>query len=127
MPSTIPKRDYIKTAQLFHWATALHFIMWFTGLFKRHKRTEVILPRLVKKGKLTVAKYGKKNVYSVPRRNKKRINGKNYYPLFEHGIGCTEGLVRFFRADPNMIVIPERKLRGFGVVPEDLASISGLS
>ncbi|MFC1879103.1 hypothetical protein ACFLZW_04250 [Chloroflexota bacterium] len=54
----------------------------------------------------------------MPRINKRRVSGGKYYPLFEHGLGCTEGLVRFYRSDMDCQVIPERKLRGFGIVPE---------
>lgn len=115
---TISKDNYLKVAQVFHWATRDHFAIWYTGKPGRHKRTEVMLPRLVKKKLLTCTRYKKSIIYSVPRINRKRIEGLQFYPLFEHGLGCTEGLVRFRRADPTGIIIPERELRGYGVVPE---------
>jgi len=111
--NTIPKSAYLTAAQLFHWATADHFKIWFTGSTQRHRRTEVMLPRLVRQGKLRVVRYGRRLVYSVPRRTR----GKRL-PSIEHGLGCTEGLVRFFRAKPDGLIIPERFFRGFGVVPE---------
>ena len=105
---TLSRYQYIQTAQLFHWAYKEHFVLWFTGKRERHKRTEVMLPRLERKGKLTSAYYGKKKVYAVPRKNKNRFYGDIYYPLFEHGLGCTEGLVRFWLSDKSGYVIPER-------------------
>ena len=48
----VSKDDYLKAAQLFHWAKREHYQMWFTGSLERNRRTEVMLPRLVKKGKL---------------------------------------------------------------------------
>ena len=107
---TISKYEYLKTAQVFHWATYEHYVVWITGENKRHKRTEVMLPRLVKKGKLIPKKYGKRLIYTVPRRK--------YDTNYEHGLGCTEGLVRFVRSKPNGEIIAERHLRGFGIVPE---------
>lgn len=115
--ATISKYIYLKVAQGFHWATKEHFILWFTGRTERHRRTETILPRLVRKGKLTSYQYKKRLIYAVPRVNRKRIKGKKYYPKVEHGLGCTEGLVRFWLSRKGEI-IPERKFRGFEVVPE---------
>ena len=81
-----------------------------------------MLPRLVKMGKLTEAWFvnnsRRRKIYSVPRINRKRVSGQEYYPRFEHGLGCTEGLVRFYRADTDCMVIPERKLRGWYIFPE---------
>ena len=107
---TISRLEYKKVAQFFHWATILHFILWLTGKVDRHKRTEVMLKRLVDRGELIAVRYGHKLIYTAPRRK----NDKNY----EHGLGCTEGLVRFWKSDPCGMIIPERHLRGFGVVPE---------
>ena len=115
---TYSKYQYIEAAQLFHWATKEQFVIWFTGERNRHKRTEVMLPRLERMGKLTSAWYRKKKVYAVKRRNRNRLYGQLYYPNFEHGIGCTEGLVRFWRSDRNGYIIPEMHFRGFGSVPE---------
>lgn len=108
--NTISKYDYLEAAQVFHWATAEHFILWFTGKRDRHKRTEVMLPRLVGKNKLIVRNYGKKYIYTVPRRK-----FDNHY---EHGLGCTEGLVRYWRSRMDGVIIPERRFRGAGVFPE---------
>jgi hypothetical protein len=110
---TIPKENYLKVAQLFDWAGSEHYRVWFTGSRARHRRTEVMLPRLVKKGKLRVEKYGLKNIYIAPK-FKKRPNIEN----IEHGLGVTEGLVRFYRADPTGEIIPSRFFRGAWNVPE---------
>lgn len=111
---TIPKHKYLEAAQKFHWATKEHFILWMTGELKRHRRTETMLPRLVEKGKLVSKWYtdeifGRRKVYTVPRR-------KND-DKFEHGLACTEGLVRCYLSEPSY-VYPEHKFRGFGNVPE---------
>lgn len=109
---TIPKESYLKAAQLFHWATREHYQLWFTGSLARHRRTEVMLPRLVRKGKLATQKLGKKIVYASLRMASRK-------PLFvEHGLGCTEGLVRMNIARMDGEVIPERYFRGLGSVPE---------
>ena len=105
------KVDYLKAGQLFHWATIIHYILWFTGRLGRHKRTEVMLPRLVREGRLRAIRYGKKLVYAVP-----RVSKGQYH--IEHGLACTEGLVRFWRSDMQGVVVAERFFRGLGCIPE---------
>ena len=105
--------DYLEIAQVFHWASRDHYVSFFTGYVKRHKRTETLLPRLVQRNKLRVAKFGKKNVYSVPRKARKMIDFDD--PLIEHGVACTEGLVRFYRADMNCTLISEKFFSRFEV------------
>ena len=70
-----------------------------------------MLPRLVREGRLRAVRYGKMLVYAVPRVSK----GKYH---IEHGLACTEGLVRFWRSDMQGVVVPERHFRGLGSVPE---------
>lgn len=111
---TISQKKYLSAAQLFHWATKEHFTLWFTGATLRHRRTEAILPRLVKKGYLFSAKYGKKLVYTVPR----RVRDEEHLLKVEHGLGCTEGLVRFFWSRMDCEIIQERYFIGCGSVPE---------
>ena len=101
--------DYLEIAQVFHWASRDHFVSFFTGKVQRHKRTETLLPRLVRRNKLRVAKLGKKHVYSAPRKARKMIDFDD--PLIEHGVACTEGLVRFYRADMNCTLISEKFFR----------------
>jgi hypothetical protein len=70
-----------------------------------------MLPRLVRRGKLVAQKMGKKFVYASLRHASRK-------PLFlEHGLGCTEGLVRMIKSKEGEI-IPERFFRGLGSVPE---------
>jgi hypothetical protein len=108
---TIPKHAYLEAAQKFHWATKEHYNLWMTGERGRHRRTESILPRLVTNGKLVARNFGRKIVYTVPRRKNNRD--------IDHGLACTEGLVRCYLSQPG-IVFPEHKFRRKGnlVVPE---------
>ena len=112
--ATITQRDYISASQLFHWATREHYQIWFTGSTARHKRTEAMLPRLVAKGKLVMVHYGKRLVYTVPR----RVRNEGEYRKVEHGLGVTEGLVRLWRARNDCFVISERYFYGCGAVSE---------
>ena len=106
----ITQKEYLIASQVFHWATKEHYGMWFTGKMVRHRRTEAMLPRLVKKGRLVAKRYGKRLVYAAPRITN-QVN-------VEHGLGCTEGLVRMWRSRTDATIIPERFFRGFGSVPE---------
>jgi hypothetical protein len=100
----------------------------------RHRRTENVLRKLVQKGKLRSVRFGKRNVYTVPRRTKgkyptlskennnyeagateKAIAGRN---KIIHGLACTEGLVRFWRSDMEGEIIAERYFYRLGAVPE---------
>jgi hypothetical protein len=100
-------------AEYFLWALAVHFTVWFTGRWKRWKRTEYNLPRLVEEGALSTAKYGRRIVYTLPG---KRTNNTQD---IEHGIICTESLLRFRLSQPGEI-ISERFFRSlsFEAVPE---------
>lgn len=110
---TIPAKKYIQWSQLLDWAGAEHYRVLFTGSAERHRRTEVMLPRLVQRGKLRELKYGAKKVYIAPK-FKKPPRVEN----IEHGLGVTEGLVRFWRSDMTAEIIPSRFFRGMGNVPE---------
>jgi hypothetical protein len=131
---TIPIQRYLEAAQVFHWATIEHFILWFSGVRMRHRRTECVLRKLVQKGKLRSVRFGKRLVYTVPRRskgrkpvitkekatyepgkNEKAIAGRN---KIVHGLACTEALVRFWRSDMTGEIIAERFFYGSGAVPE---------
>ena len=135
---TIPKKEYLRVAQYFHWAKAEHYRVWFNGEDERHGRTEKMLPRLVRAEKLKELQYGKKKVYAAPRLTQKKLQDyffgdeeamKKYgnqvalevYKV-EHGLACTEGLVRLWRSDTSGTVIPEKYFRsvklGTSGVPE---------
>ena len=111
---SISQKRYLEVAQNFHWAGREHYQLWFTGSLKRHKRTEVMLPRLVEKKKLKAYRFGNRLVYTVPRRDKTN----NYFLKIEHGLACTEGLVRIWRSNMEGKVISENEFRGKGVIPE---------
>jgi len=104
------EKVYLEAAQGFHWATKEHFSRFLTGTDERHRRTEIVLPRLVKKGKIAVRRHGKRYVYAA-------LSKKNNQDI-EHGLACTEGLVRFWLSRNEATIIPEKRFRGFGIVPE---------
>lgn len=105
--SNIPQDTFLKVAQVFDWATKNHYITWFTGeRLERHRRIEILLKRLSDKGRLKVATFGKKLVYIAPRHRKSIDN----FQLL-HGLGVTEGLVRFVVSDRSGLIIPERKFK----------------
>jgi len=113
----ISQKEFLEVAHLFQWATRDHYVLWFYGKPRRSKRVEVLLPRLVKKGKLVSRWYGKKLIYSVPRKRMKKY-GDFYDPNIEHELACTEGLVRLALSKPNCEIIKTGFFFGFGVVPE---------
>ena len=131
---TIPIDRYIEAAQVFHWFTKEHITLWLLGSSERHRRTESVLPKLVRKGRLRSVKFGKRLVYSVPRRTKGKLpvllkEGPGYEPKMTeeaiagrnkvvHGLGCTECLVRFYRSKTDGEIIAERFFYGLGAVPE---------
>ena len=87
--------------------------MWFTGSLGRHRRSEEVLPRLVKKGKLRAEKYGFKIVYIAPKYKKlPRVDN------IDHGLGISKALARYHRSDINAEIIPSREFRGMGSIPE---------
>ena len=124
---TIPKIEYLRVAQSFHWAYAEHYNLMFFGDKDRHKRTEVMLPRLERLGRLKSLRYGKKKIYSAPRRTKKKPKDffygdekarKKYendllLELYhvEHGLSCTEGLVRTWLFDRSGVIVPEKEFK----------------
>jgi hypothetical protein len=109
--------DYLEAAQVFHWATKTHYTIWFTGKAQRHKRTEALLPYLVNRGKLRVCKHRKEYAYSALRKSR-RHDERNCYPFIDHGLACTEGLVRMWRSNMEAEIIPEKEFRGCGIIPE---------
>jgi hypothetical protein len=89
---------------------------------------------LVQKDKLRSVKFGKRLVYTVPRRTKgkspKLVKEKTAYEpgvsekamagrnKIVHGLACTESLVRFWRSRVDGEIIAERYFYGCGAVPE---------
>ena len=131
---TIPIYRYLEAAQVFHWFTKEHIILWLLGFLTRHRRTEDVLPILVQKGKLRCVKFGKRLIYIAPRRTKGKVpvlvkEKPCYEPKvtetamkqknkIEHGLACTECLVRFFLSRTDGEIIAEKYFYRFGVVPE---------
>lgn len=103
--------DYLDVADKLPWATMTHYKLWFTGKMRRHRRSEVILPRLAKRGLLRTHLYGRKLIYSLP------IKRKGLYQV-KHDLNASECLVRLYRADTEGVVYPERSFKGLGVQPE---------
>lgn len=101
--------QFKEISQVFHWAERRHYIWWFTSKENgRHKMTEYNLPLLVKKGILKEYGWGKRKVYAAWG-NPQHI---------EHGLACTECLLRFITCDPVCTLIGERHFRGCGSIPE---------
>jgi hypothetical protein len=113
-PALHTKKDYERVSQLFNWATQEHYRIWFTSSTARHKRTEVILPRMVRRGELISTWYDGHLAYAVPRLCK----SPNAFQLIEHGLGVTTCLVNLGVADPNAEIIPDRSFHGFRSVPD---------
>src|SRR5215204_2817347 len=111
---TIPMELYIEASSVFHWATKRHYQLWFTGQeSKRHRRSESVLLRLVKKGKLRSVLYGSRLIYTLPKKVKRSGLEK-----VVHGLACTECLVRFYRSKMDGVAIAEKYFQGMGCVPE---------
>lgn len=116
---TIPLERYLKTAQVFHWASRRHYELWFWGeRTKRDRRTESVLRKLEERGKLRSIWHDGRKVYSVPRMVKGKTNLDFEPPKIKHGVACTECLVRFWRSNTKGTVVAERFFYGFGSVPE---------
>lgn len=118
---TTLQQEYMDVANVFHFATRDHFALWFTGNTSRHKRTERILPALVKKGCLGSIMYGKRLIYATLDRMVIKASKGVRFALFPyHGLCCTEALVRFTCSDRHNEVISEKifKSARLGSVPE---------
>lgn len=116
------QKKYLEVAQFFHWATRDHYNIWLYGSTDRNYRTEAILPRLAKRyanrnqrrHSLFATQYGKRMVYTCPR----RIRNTDRIQKIGHGLGVTECLVRFWRANMETTVIDERFFYRLGSVPD---------
>lgn len=100
--------NYLEASEVFHWAYMSHYVRWMTGRSGRHQRTEKVLKRLVKNGKLKAMMYGKRLVYT------RRRTPLQLY----HGLQTTECLVRLHNVKRDGVAIPERYFRKLGAVPE---------
>ncbi|MCL4264783.1 MAG: hypothetical protein KJ069_16290 [Anaerolineae bacterium] len=102
-------QQFKEISNVFHWAEKRHYIWWFTGKDNgRHKFTEHNLPLLVEKGILKEHGWGKKKVYAAW--------GSPQH--IEHGLACTECLMRFVVSDVDCTLIGEKHFAGIGCKPE---------
>jgi hypothetical protein len=94
-----------------HWATMSHLLFRLTGQFeKRMKSLEYNLPRMAKKRLIKETWWEGRKVYSISHPAR----------LVEHGVACTECLMRFISARGEYAIISEDsfKEQRFGVIPE---------
>ena len=113
---SISKKRYLEVGQVFHWATQEHYQLLLTGRSGRHSRTEKILPRLVKEKKLVARLHGRRLVYAVPRKG--RSVKSRTFQFVEHGLACTECLVRIWLSRTDGEIIAEKHFRKFKIIPE---------
>lgn len=113
---SISKKRYLEVGQVFHWATREHYQLLLTGRSGRHSRTEKVLPRLVKERKLIARIHGRRLVYAVPR--KARSATSKSHQSIEHGLACSECLVRIWLSRADGEIIAEKYFRKFPIIPE---------
>lgn len=126
--ASISQERYLGASQLFHWATKDHYNIWFNGSTERCRRTESILPRLSKKWEnpktrkrsLFSINFGKRKVYTCPRRVSRYGKEFGIFLKVEHGLGVTECIVRLWRSNMKSTVIEERLFYGSkcGSIPD---------
>ncbi len=117
---TPSENDFLEVMKVSVWWTMRHLQMLFTGqAHRRHRRTETLLRRLAKKGKLRAVRYGRKLIYSVPRRSKGTKEDEFAgFSKVAHGLAVTECLVRFYLSNPDGTMVAERYFFKLGAVPE---------
>lgn len=108
---TSAQDEILAMGSVFHWFEKRHVVLWMTGQErKRHKVTEYSLPRLVKKKLLKEVRWGRKKIYTA-------WAGRMH---IEHGLVCSEALIRIIISKSDCTVISENEFRAqtFGVVAE---------
>jgi len=116
--NTIPTKAYDSVFEVVHWIDKRQLQLMLTGqASKRHTRTEKVLARYTKRGKLRAVKFERRLVYSLPRKSK-NFNEFEGLAKIRHGLACTECLVRTYRSNVNGMIVPEREFYGLGSVPE---------
>jgi hypothetical protein len=126
--ASISQQKYLEASQLFHWATIDHFNIWLYGSPERSRRSEVILPLLsrkwdnpdTRKRSLFSTTFGKRKVYTCPRRVTRYTSELGITLKIAHGLGVTECLVRLWRSNMKATVIEERFFYGSkcGSIPD---------
>lgn len=107
---TFSQSKLLDWAYLFHWARREDFVRVICGQDKRHKAIEYNLPVLVKRRQLKRRRWGRQYVYALP-----GTNGRSACNL-EHGLRCTDALVRFHLSKAGEYV-SEREFRAGGSKP----------
>lgn len=98
---------------LLRYVTRFILILFFAGGKRRIKALEKMLPALEREGLLLVQWCEGEKVYSVAREN------KGTPVSIAHEIACALILVLFWRCRmAEGEIVPERRFRGFGIVPE---------
>ena len=117
--NTIPVEYYLDAAAVFPYATKEQFNLLLTGSTRRRERTERVLLRLTRSGRLKAIPFGKKLVYALPRKVKHMsMDDPGIYPKIVHGIACSHIIARFWRARTEGEIVAERFFYGLGTVPE---------
>jgi hypothetical protein len=111
--SIITRDEILRAVRIFRYVTRFVLLLFFAGGKRRIKALERLLPALEREGLLLVDWHKGEKVYWVARENK----GK---PVsIAHEIACALILVLFWRCRmAEGEIVPERKFRGFGIVPE---------
>ena len=116
--NTIPTEAYDSVFEVVHWIDKRQLQLMLKGqASKRHARTEKMLIRYTKRGKLRAVRFERRLVYALPRKSK-NFNEFEGLAKIRHGLACTECLVRTYRSDTQGVIIPEREFYGCGSVPE---------
>src|SRR5215216_555292 len=116
--NTIPTSEYDKVFDVVNWIYKRQLQLMLTGqASKRHTRTEKVLARYTKRGKLRAVKFERKFVYTLPRKSK-NFNEFEGLAKIRHGLACTECLIRIYLSDKECTIVPERSFYGCGSVPE---------
>jgi hypothetical protein len=113
---------FLEAAKYGHWWEKRHFQLWFRGKTPhKDKLVETTLARLGrrKKNNLKVGKYGKKDIYAIPRyyKNFDPADPDKQHYLY-HELACTETLVRIYRSNMDCELFHQHVFRGYGSVPE---------
>ena len=109
----ITEHNILGAVRVFRWVPRRLMTLYITGVIKRVKALEEMLPELEKTNRLFVTWHNGRKVYSIPRKNKK-------LPVsLDHEIACADIHIRLCRCRMEEgEIIQEREFRGFRIVPE---------
>jgi hypothetical protein len=104
-------KQYMEVLQSVDWCKREHISLWFhghDGNEKRDGRTEMILKRLREREDIRAKWYDGRWVYCANRINRKKHD--QIPDHIYHGLGVTEGIVRYYMADKKCQIIPHFKI-----------------